>query len=80
MEMEIGRVNLLDSLDRWKRITLRLAIIGFPIIAVGLAYDDKLVANCGWTLSAAMLILWSIIMLGRRAFAPRISMDLLEED
>jgi tetratricopeptide (TPR) repeat protein len=80
MEMEIGRVNLLDSLDRWKRISLRLAFIGFPAIAVGLVYDDALIANCGWTLSTASLVLWTLIMLGRRVFAPRISMDLLEED
>ncbi|NOT48952.1 MAG: hypothetical protein HOP17_14530, partial [Acidobacteria bacterium] len=27
MEMELGRVNLLDTLDRWKGITLRLCLI-----------------------------------------------------
>ena len=80
MEMEIGRVNLLEALDRWKRTVLRLAFIGFPVIAVGLVYDDTVIANSGWTLSAASLILWTLIMLGRRVFAPRISMDLLEED
>lgn len=80
MEMEIGRVNLLDALDRWKRTFLRLAFIGFPVIAVGLVYDDLLIANIGWTLSGASLVLWTLIMLGRRVFAPRISMDLLEED
>ncbi len=80
MDMEIGRVNLLDALDRWKRTSLRLAFIGFPVIAVGLAYEDSVIANCGWALSAASLVLWTLIMLGRRVFAPRISMDLLEED
>ncbi|MEO7674330.1 MAG: hypothetical protein ABIU09_09675 [Pyrinomonadaceae bacterium] len=80
MDMEIGRVNLLDALDRWKRTSLRLAFVGFPVIAVGLIYDDTVIANCGWTLSSASLVLWTLIMLGRRVFAPRISMDLLEED
>lgn len=80
MDMEIGRVNLLDALDRWKRTSLRLAFIGFPIIAAGLFYDDNVIANCGWTLSGASLVLWTLIMLGRKVFAPRISMDLLEED
>ena len=78
--MEIGRVNLLDALDSWKRTVLRLAFIGFPVIAVGLFYDDNVIANGGWTLSGASLVLWTLIMLGRRVFAPRISMDLLEED
>ena len=80
MEMEIGRVNLLDALDRWKRTALRLTFIGFPVIAIGLVYDDPVIANTGWTLSGASLALWTLIMLGRRVFAPRISMDLLEED
>lgn len=80
MEMEIGRVNLLDALDRWKRTLLRLAFIGFPVIALGLIYEDILIANCGWTLSGASIVLWTLILLGRRVFAPRISMDLLEED
>ena len=80
MEMEIGRVNLLDALDSWKRTVLRLAFIGFPVIAVGLFYDDNVIANGGWTLSGASLVLWTLIMLGRRVFAPRISMDLREED
>ena len=80
MEMEIGRVNLLDALDRWKRTSLRLAFIGFPVIVAGLVYNDPVIANSGWTLSGASLVLWTLIMLGRRVFAPRISMDLLEED
>ena len=80
MEMEIGRVNLLDALDRRKRTTLRLAFIGFPIIALGLFYDDVVIANCGWTLSGTSLVLWTLIMLGQRIFAPRISMDMIEED
>ena len=80
MDMEIGRVNLLDALDRWKRTSLRLTFIGFPVIAAGLFYDDNVIANCGWTLSGASLVLWTLIMLGRKVFAPRISMDLLEED
>ena len=78
--LAVGIRNLLDALDRWKRISLRLAFIGFPVIAVGLVYDDALIANCGWTFSTASLVLWTLIMLGRRVFAPRISMDLLEED
>ncbi len=80
MDMEIGRVNLLDALDRWKRTALRLAFIGFPVIAIGLVYEDAVIANSGWTLSGASLVLWMLIMLGRRVFAPRISMNLLEED
>lgn len=80
MEMELGRVNLLDALDRWKRTTLRLGIIGYPVIFIGLLFDDAVIANCGWVLSGGMLVLWTAILLATRVFSPRIAPELLEED
>ena len=80
LEMELGRVNLLDALYRWRGITLRLCFLGFPFIALGLFFDDAVTANCGWTLSGGTLALWTIIGLATRAFAPRISPELLQED
>lgn len=80
MEMELGRVNLLDSLDRWKRTTLRLCLLGFPVIGLGLYFDDSTVANCGWFLSGGMLVLWMVILTGSRMFTARIAPELLQED
>lgn len=80
MEMELGRVNLLDALDRWKGITLRLCLMGFPIIALGLYFEDTTVANAGWILSGGTLVLWTGILLATRVFSPRIAPELLQED
>lgn len=80
MEMELGRVNLLDALDRWKGMTFRLCLIGFPIIGLGLYFEDRMVANCGWILSGGMLVLWTGILLASKAFMPRIAPELLGDD
>ncbi len=80
LEMELGRVNLLDALDRWKGTTFRLCLIGFPVIAVGLYFEDPTITNCGWILSGGALLLWTGILLASKAFTPRISPELLSED
>ena len=80
LEMELGRVNLLNALDRWRRTTLRLCLVGFPFIGLGLYFEDRTTANCGWILSGGMLILWTSITVGRRLFTPRIAPELLQED
>lgn len=80
MEMELGRVNLLDALDRWRGTTLRLCLVGFPIIALGLYFEDPTITNAGWILSGGTLVLWTGILLATRVFSPRIAPDLLQED
>jgi tetratricopeptide (TPR) repeat protein len=80
LEMELGRVNLLNALDRWRRTALRLCLVGFPFIGLGLYFEDPTTANCGWILSGGMLVLWTSIMIGRRLFTPRIAPELLQED
>ena len=80
LEMELGRVNLLNALDRWRRTALRLCLFGFPFIGLGLYFEDATTANAGWVLSGGMLVLWTSIMIGRRLFTPRIAPELLEED
>jgi tetratricopeptide (TPR) repeat protein len=80
MEMELGRVNLLDALDRWKGRTLRLCLVGFPIIGLGLLFDDPTITNSGWFLSGGMLVLWTATLLALRIFSPRIAPELLQDD
>ncbi|MGD9562296.1 MAG: tetratricopeptide repeat protein [Pyrinomonadaceae bacterium] len=80
MEMELGRVNLLDALDRWKGSVFRLCLLGFPIIGFGLYFEDAAITNAGWILSAGMLVLWTVIVLASRAFTSRIAPELLTED
>lgn len=80
MDMELGRVNLLDALDRWKGTTFRLGLAGFPVIGLGLYLEDATIANGGWILSGGMLVLWTAILLASRAFSARIEPELLSED
>lgn len=80
MDMEIGRVNLLDTLERWRRPALRLCMLGLPIIGLGVYFDDATTANCGWVLSGVALLVWTVVTVGLRAFTSRISPELLEED
>lgn len=80
MELEIGRVNLLDSLDRTKMTVFRIALFGIPLIVAGIAFGETIVADLGWAVSAISIFIWLIISLARRMFVPRIDFDLLDDE
>lgn len=79
MELEISRVNLLDSLDRAKKTSLRIGIVGIPVIVVGVAVEDVLIANIGWAVSMVACVFWLVISLGRRMLETRIPFDMIED-
>ncbi len=78
--MEIGRVEMLESLDGLKRSSLRIALFGFPAIMIGLLVDDTLIANIGWSISAIALLIWTGMNIGVKMLAARIPYDLVETD
>ncbi len=80
MDMEISRVNLLDSLERSKKTTLRIAIFAFPVIISGEVFEDALVSNVGWAVSTVALTLWTGMILAAKMLSPRIPPELLEDD
>jgi tetratricopeptide (TPR) repeat protein len=80
MELEISRVNLLDTLDRTKRSSFRVNLFGFVAIALGLTFGDDLVANIGWAVSGISLTVWIVTMLMSRMLSPRIPFELMETD
>jgi tetratricopeptide (TPR) repeat protein len=80
MELEIGRINLLDTLDRLRRSTFRFALLGIVVIILGLALPNDLVANVGWAISAISLIIWIVTLIMSRMLAPRIPFELMEAD
>jgi tetratricopeptide (TPR) repeat protein len=80
MELEISRVNLLDTLERTKRSALRLAIFGFVVIGFGIGFADDLVANIGWAVSGVSLVVWIVMILMTRMLSPRIPFELVESD
>ena len=80
MELEISRVNLLDTLERTKRSSLRIAIFGFLVIGLGVSLGEDLIANLGWAVSALSLTVWIAMIFMTRMLSPRIPFELVEDD
>jgi hypothetical protein len=80
MEMEISRVNLLETLETAQKTTLKIALFGFPLILIGLILEEILLANVGWTISSIALLAWLGVMISVNVFAGRIPYELIEEE
>ncbi|HXH70459.1 MAG TPA: hypothetical protein VNI60_09035 [Pyrinomonadaceae bacterium] len=80
MELEISRVNLLENLDGLKKTALRTALFGFPAILFGLLTEDNFIANLGWAISAAAILVWAGLFASQHLLSTRVPMDLNEED
>lgn len=79
MELEISRVNLLDTLVRIRRSSMRICLLGIPVILLGLFLDDALIANLGWAVSLIASLVWIVINIGRRTLDARIPFELVED-
>ena len=79
MELEISRLNLLDMLDTINRSALRIAIVGFPAIAIGIVTENHLIANIGWAASLISFTIWAATLLGINMLSTRIPYDLIEK-
>jgi tetratricopeptide (TPR) repeat protein len=80
MELEISRVNLLENLDGLKKTALRTALFGFPAILFGLLTEDNLIANVGWAISSAAILVWAGLFASQNLLSTRVPLDLEEED
>ena len=80
MELEISRVNLLDTLGRTKRSAVRINMIGLLTIVAGLLMDDYLVANIGWAIAGLTLVVWVVAILMSKMLSPRIPFELMETE
>ncbi|HUR99786.1 MAG TPA: tetratricopeptide repeat protein [Pyrinomonadaceae bacterium] len=80
MELEISRVNLLDTLDRTKRSSFRINMLGFLAIAFGLALRDDLITDVGWTVSGVSVIVWIVAVVMTKMLSPRIPFELMETE
>lgn len=79
MEMEISRINLLESLERSKKTCLRISLIGFFTIIFGLILDDRLIGNMGWAVSIVSLVIWVGLILSQNMLSARLPMDYEDE-
>lgn len=80
MDLEISRINMLETLENSKKTVLKIALFAFPLILVGVAGEDDLIANIGWAVSSIALVIWVGIIIGGNIFAERIPLDLIEEE
>jgi tetratricopeptide (TPR) repeat protein len=71
MDVEIRRINLLETVQRNKAITMRISLFGFAVIIFGLFSDEKLIANIGWSVTAAAMLIWIGLMIGGKILADR---------
>ncbi|MEP6946443.1 MAG: tetratricopeptide repeat protein [Acidobacteriota bacterium] len=77
MEMEVGRVSLLETFESVKRTALRLTFMGFPVIFLGMLTEDDMIADTGWAVSAVTLLIWAALNIATKMFATRIPYDML---
>ena len=80
MDLEISRINMLETLETSKKTVLKIALFAFPAILIGVVGEDALIANIGWTVASLSLIIWVGIIIGVNLFAERIPLDLIEEE
>jgi len=80
MEMEVGRVNLLETVERSKKTALKIAFFGFPLIIAGVTFEDSLVANIGWAVSTVSLLIWTGMIMSGHLLAQRIPYHMLETE
>jgi tetratricopeptide (TPR) repeat protein len=80
MELEIGRVNMLETVEISRRTSLRIAMYAFPLIVAGIFFEDNVVANIGWAIASVSLLVWTGLIITNRLLAQRIPYDLVESD
>lgn len=80
MEMEISRVNLLESLENYRKTAFRIAFFGFPLILIGVVGEENLLANFGWAISLIAFAAWIILAAVGRTLDSRIPFELMQEE
>jgi tetratricopeptide (TPR) repeat protein len=80
MELEISRVNMLDTIESSKKTALRIASLGFPAILYGILLEDALIANIGWAVSCIALLTWTGLIMSTRLLGQRIPHEMVEPE
>lgn len=79
MELEVGRVRMLEGIERTRRSAIRIAIIGVPVIVAGVVLDNISIANVGWAVSTVAIMVWFAMLVGTRMFGRRIPYEFVED-
>lgn len=79
MELEISRMNLLDTLAVIRGAALRIAMVGFPVIVGGIVFEESSVANIGWAVSLISFAVWSAVIVMSHMLAARIPYEMVQD-
>lgn len=80
MELEIGRINLYDTLESIRRTTLRITVFGVSVILIGALAGNYLILDIGWAVCGVSLVACAAASLLSRMFDSRIPFELLEKE
>ncbi len=80
MELEVSRMNLLDTLALVRGGSLRIAVVGIPVIVIGLLFEENLVANVGWAVSLISFAVWTTVIILGHTLAARLPYELVVGD
>jgi len=80
MELEVSRVNMLETVERSKKTALRIVFFAFPLIVIGGIFEDHLVANIGWAISTVSILIWIGLGISTRLLSQRIPYELVETE
>jgi tetratricopeptide (TPR) repeat protein len=80
MEVEIGRVNLFDSLESVRRTSTKVFCFGLLVIVSGLISDTPLIAHIGWAVAGIALILGLGTAIFKQLFAARIPFEIVDKE
>lgn len=79
MELEVSRMNLLDTLALVRGGALRIAVLGIPVIVIGLLFEEHVVANVGWAVSLISFAVWTTVIVLTHMLSTRIPYELIED-
>ncbi len=80
MELEVSRMNLLDTLALIRGGALRIAVVGIPVIVIGLIFEEHLVANVGWAVSLISFAVWATVIILSHMLSTRIPYELIRDE
>jgi hypothetical protein len=80
MDIEIARVNLLEKLEKAAITSLKIVLLSLPTIIVGTIFDDALITDIGWAVSAVAIIIWAGLTISQRLFRSRIPFEIYENE
>ena len=78
--LELSRLNLGDSIERSKRMAVNVAVMAIPLMMTGMFFEDSLLADVGWAVSAVAFAIRVILVPLGGMFRKRIAPEMIDRD